>query len=142
MADSVRLGADSSSMRSVIKKTIRVSGFDVGKFLEAADGEEAIEVLTNEWIDIMLTDINMPNMNGLQLIGEMKKDEVFRSIPVVMVTTERSEQKVQEAMEMGANGYIMKPFLPEEIKATLSTILGEAEYAQRDLDEGYDGRDF
>jgi two-component system chemotaxis response regulator CheY len=72
----------------------------------------------------------------------MKKDDVLGSIPVVMVTTEGSERRVQEAMEMGASGYIMKPFLPEEIKGTLHGILGEAEYARRALDEGYEGRDF
>jgi two-component system chemotaxis response regulator CheY len=142
MAVNVLIVDDSSSMRSVIKKTIKVSGFDVGKFLEAADGKEAMQVLTDEWVDILLTDINMPNMNGLELIGEMKKDEVLRSIPVVMVTTEGSKRRVQEAMEVGARGYIMKPFLPEEIKRTLHTILGEAEYAQGDLDEGYEGCDF
>jgi two-component system chemotaxis response regulator CheY len=142
MAVNVLIVDDSFSMRSVIRKTIKVSGFDVGKYLEAADGEEALQVLTNEWVDVLLTDINMPNMNGLKLIAEMKKDEVFRSIPVVMVTTERNKQKVQQAMEMGANGYITKPFLPEEIKEILCSILGEAEYARRDIDEGYDGRDF
>jgi len=142
MAFNVLIVDDSSSMRSVIRKTIKVSGFDVGKYLEAADGQEALEVLTSEWVDILLTDINMPNMNGLELIGEMKKDEIFKKIPVVMVTTERSEQKVHQAMELGAKGYITKPFLPEEIKDTLNTIIGEAEYAQRELDEGYDGRDF
>ncbi|MFW6148017.1 MAG: response regulator [Thermodesulfobacteriota bacterium] len=142
MAFNVLIVDDSSSMRSVIKKTIKVSGFDVGKYLEAADGREAMRVLTSEWVDILLTDINMPNMNGLELIGEMKKDEVFKKIPVVMVTTERSEQKVHQAMEMGATGYITKPFLPEKIKETLSAIMGEAEYAKTELDEGYDGRDF
>jgi len=142
MAVNVLIVDDSFSMRSIIKKTIKVSGFEVGKFLEAADGREALKVLVNEWVDILLTDINMPNMNGMELIGEMKKDEVLRSIPVVMVTTEGSERRVREAMEMGARGYIMKPFLPEEIKGTLCSILGEAEYAKKELDEGYEGGDF
>ncbi len=142
MAVNVLIVDDSFSMRSIIKKTIKVSGFEVGKFLEAADGREAMKVLVNEWVDILLTDINMPNMNGMELIGEMKKDEVLRSIPVVMVTTEGSERRVREAMEMGARGYIMKPFLPEEIKGTLCNILGEAAYAKKELDEGYEGGDF
>jgi two-component system chemotaxis response regulator CheY len=67
MAVNVLIVDDSSSMRAVIKKAIKVSGFDVGKFLEAADGKEAMQVLTDEWVDILLTDINMPNMNGLEL---------------------------------------------------------------------------
>jgi len=142
MAVNVLIVDDSFSMRSIIKKTIKVSGLEVGKFLEAADGKEALQVLVNEWVDILLTDINMPNMNGMELIGEMKKDEVLKSIPVVMVTTEGSERRVQEAMEMGARGYIMKPFLPEEIKGTLCSILGEAEYEKKELDEDYEGGDF
>jgi two-component system, chemotaxis family, chemotaxis protein CheY len=142
MAVNVLIVDDSLSMRAIIKKTIKVAGFEVGKFLEAEDGKKAMRVLVDEWVDILLTDINMPNMNGIELIGEMKKDEVLSLIPVVMVTTEGSEKRIKEAMEMGAKGYIMKPFLPEEIKEALSTILGEAEYVRRDLDKGYEGRDF
>ena len=141
MSFNVLIVDDSSSMRAIIKKIIRVSGFSVGEFLAAADGIEALKVLKDEWVDIVLTDINMPNMNGMELIAEMKKDELMRSIPVVMVTTEGSEKKMQEAMDLGASGYVKKPFLPEDIKRTLSSIMGE-EDGQKDHDGGDEGGDF
>jgi len=134
MSFNVLIVDDSSSMRAIIKKIIKASGFGVGEFLAAADGKEALKVLADKWVDIVLTDINMPNMNGMELIAEMKKDELMRSIPVVMITTEGSEKRMQEAMELGANGYVKKPFLPEDIKRTLSSIMGE-----EDGQEGHDG---
>ena len=125
MAFNVLIVDDSSSMRAIVKKIIKVSGFNVGEFLAAADGKEALKVLQDEWVDVVLTDINMPNMNGMELIAQMKKNEMMRSIPVLMVTTEGSEKKIQEAMNLGAKGYIKKPFLPEDIKRSLSSIMGE-----------------
>jgi two-component system chemotaxis response regulator CheY len=142
MAFNVLIVDDSSSMRAIVRKIIKVSGFNIGEVREAADGKEAIQVLTEEWVDLVLTDINMPNMNGLELISAMKKDEMLKSIPVVMVTTEGSEKRVQESMELGASGYIKKPFLPEDIKRTLSSIMGEDEDAQRDDDECDERSDF
>ncbi len=141
MSFNVLIVDDSSSMRAIIKKIIKVSGFGVGEFLEAADGKEALEILADKWVDIVLTDINMPNMNGMELIVEMKKDELMRSIPVVMVTTEGSEKKMQEAMDLGASGYVTKPFLPEDIKKTLSSIMGE-EDGQKNHDGDDEGGDF
>jgi len=141
MAFNVLIVDDSSSMRAIVKRIIKVSGFNVGEFLAAADGKEALKVLKDEWVDIVLTDINMPNMNGMELIAEMKKDELMRSIPVVMVTTEGSEKRMQEAMNLGASGYVKKPFLPEDIKRTLSSIMGE-EDGQKGNDGGDEGGDF
>jgi len=142
MAFNVLIVDDSSSMRAIVRKIIKASGFNIGELLEAADGKEAIKVLMDEWVDLVLTDINMPKMNGLELISEMKKDEMLKSIPVVMVTTEGSEKRIQESMELGASGYIKKPFLPEDIKRTLSAIMGEDEDGQRDHDEGDEESDF
>lgn len=142
MAFNVLIVDDSSSMRAVIRRSIKVSGFNVGEYLEAADGREALTVLNDQWVDIVLTDINMPNMNGMQLISEIKADAMLRSIPVVMVTTEGSEKRMQESVELGASGYIKKPFLPEDVKRTLSDIMGETEDAERDLVEESEDGDF
>jgi two-component system, chemotaxis family, chemotaxis protein CheY len=142
MAFNVLIVDDSSSMRAIVKKTIQVSGFNIGEFLEAADGTEAIKILTHEWVDLVLTDINMPNMTGLELISEMNKDEILKSIPVVMVTTEGREKRIQESLEMGASGYIKKPFVPEEIKNILNSIMGEDEHGNRDYDEDDERSDF
>lgn len=142
MAFNILIVDDSSSMRSIIAKIIKASGFNAGELLEAADGKEAMKVLASEWVDIVMTDINMPHMSGMELISEMKKDELLRSIPVLVVTTEGSDKRVQEAFKLGAMGYIKKPFLPEEIKKTLSTLMGEGAYEKRDYDKGYEDCDF
>jgi two-component system, chemotaxis family, chemotaxis protein CheY len=140
MAFNVLIVDDSTSMRAVIKRTIRVSGFNVGDYWEASDGHEALKVLQCEWVDLVLTDINMPNMNGMELVAQMKTDDLMGAIPVVMVTTEGSEKRIQESMALGASGYIKKPFLPEDIKRTLSDIMGETDDAARDdADELGDG---
>ena len=83
----------------------------------------------------------MPNMTGLELVARMKENDLFKSIPVVMVTTEGSETRVRESMDLGAKGYIRKPFSPEDIKKTLSSIMGETENASRD-DGTLEGCDF
>ena len=143
MAFNVLIVDDSFSMRAVIKKIIKVSGFNVGKYLEAADGKEALKVLEDEWVDLVLTDINMPNMSGLELIAEIKRDQLMQSIPVVMVTTEGSKERMQESMELGASGYIKKPFLPEDIRETLNRIMGEPENGSKKcIDNEYEERDF
>jgi two-component system, chemotaxis family, chemotaxis protein CheY len=123
MAYSVLLVDDSSSIRAIIKKIIKMSGFDVGEFLDASDGQEAMAVLRQNPVDIVLTDINMPNMNGLDLIARMKDNPDLAGIPVVVVSTEGSEKMMAEAMALGAVGYVKKPFVPEEIKNTLNRIL-------------------
>lgn len=141
MAYNVLIVDDSSSMRTVIKKTITMSGFNVGQFLEAGDGLEAIAVLKDQWVDLILADINMPNMNGIELLETIKKDELFKSIEVVMVTTEGSRQRVEQAESLGASGYITKPFTPKDIKENLKRIMGESDNGDAtdfDNDEGFD----
>ena len=141
MAFNVLVVDDSSTMRAVVKKAIKVSGFTVGSYWEASDGKEALEVLRENWVDLVLTDINMPNMTGLELVAKMKENDLFKSIPVVMVTTEGSETRVRESMDLGAKGYIRKPFSPEDIKKTLSSIMGETENANQN-DGTLEGCDF
>lgn len=123
MAYTVLVVDDSSSIRAIIKKIIKVSGFEVSAFFDASDGKEALAVMEAGRVDLVLTDINMPEMNGLELITRMKQDPALASIPVVVVSTEGSEKKMVQAMSLGAVGYVKKPFVPEEIKKTLNTIL-------------------
>ena len=142
MAYQVLIVDDSLSMRAVIKKIVKASGFNVGQFFDAANGREALEVLKKEWLDIVLTDYNMPEMNGLELVEEMKKNEDLKAIPVLMVTTEGSQQRVDEFMKKGAADYIKKPFSPEEIKNKLNHIMGEPEDGEGSFDNGDEGLDF
>ena len=144
MAYNVLIVDDSSPMRAIIKKIIKSSGFNVSQFFEASNGREALVVLNDEWLDLVLTDYNMPDMDGLELLEEMKKDEILKAIPVVMITTEGSRKRVEEFMEMGALEYIKKPFTPEQIKEKLIHIMGETsnEKGEEDSDDGNGAIDF
>ncbi|MDY6972032.1 MAG: response regulator [Thermodesulfobacteriota bacterium] len=142
MAFNVLIVDDSLPMRSVIKRAIRASGFSVGQVFEASSGREALKLLRNEWLDLVLTDYNMPDMNGLELIGEMKNDELLRTMPAVMITTESSRQRMEEFIEQGAAGYIKKPFTPEEIREKLNRIMGKTEDGEASLNNGDEDLDF
>jgi two-component system, chemotaxis family, chemotaxis protein CheY len=142
MAFNVLIVDDSSTMRSVVKRAIKVSGFNVGEYWEASDGMEALEKLRLHWVDVVLTDINMPHLNGMELLARMKEDDLLNAIPVIMVSTEGSEKKVQESIRIGASDYIKKPFHPEEIKRTLGKVMGEAENDARDASRMPEGSDF
>ena len=142
MAYDVLVVDDSGTMRSVIIKTIRAGGFEVGQFYEASNGNEALDVLENQWVDLVMTDYNMPDMDGLTLINEMKKDDVLKAIPVVVVTTEGSRERVQQFMEKGAADYIKKPFSPEAIRDKLRLIIGETEDGYGSAEDSDDEFDF
>ena len=134
---------DSSSMRSVVKKIVGLSGVGVNQLLEAENGRKALEVLGGNWVDAVILDINMPEMNGLELLRRMSEDELMKNIPVLMMTTEASEAHIKTAFELGAKGFIRKPFLPEEVRKMLLGALGfddKGDYGERERDTG--GVDF
>ena len=142
MAYNVLIVDDSLPMRGVIKKIVKASGFNVKQFFEASNGHEALKILSREWLDLVLTDYNMPEMDGLELLVEMNKSDTLKSIPVVIVTTEGSRQRLDEFLEKGAAAYIKKPFTPEEIKGKLSLIMGEVQDGEGILDNGDEELDF
>ncbi|MBF0621716.1 MAG: response regulator [Magnetococcales bacterium] len=107
---------DSSVMRKIVTRGLRQAGFSIDEILEAGDGVQALEVLKGAEVDLILSDWNMPNMDGLTFVKEYRK---LGQTPIVMVTTEGGESKVQEAVACGANGHIKKPFTPETLKNTL-----------------------
>ncbi len=141
MSYSILVVDDSLPMRSVIKRTLKAAGYGSSEMLDAADGQQALDLMKNAWIDIVLTDYNMPVMNGLEFIKALKADEVSKDIPVVVVSTEGNESKIKEFMACGAAGYITKPFTPEAIRDLMLTILGEADY-EEDFDDSDDDFDF
>ena len=141
MAVNILIVDDSFPMRVVIKKTITASGYGAARFFEAENGRQALEVIRSEWIDFVITDYNMPDMNGLELLSEMKKDEVLSAIPVLVVTTEGSREKVETFLETGAAGYVKKPFTPEDIREKLVEILGES-VDESQADDSDDDLDF
>ena len=142
MAYNILIVDDSTPMRALIKKVVKASGFDVGEFFEASNGKEACRILDDAWLDLVLTDYNMPEMNGLELLETMQQDETHKTIPVVMITTEGSRQRIDEFLAKGAVDYIKKPFTPGEIKQKLSAIMGETQDGQDDIDDGDEDLDF
>ena len=141
MAFNVLIVDDSSSMRSVIRKTLEMSGFDVGQSFEASNGREALAILEKEWADIILTDLHMPEMDGRALLKTLQEQGLVSATPVVVVTTEGREERLEELLGMGAKACIKKPFRPEEIKKTLMDVLGMDEEAMEDK-ESLEGCDF
>jgi two-component system chemotaxis response regulator CheY len=125
MAYNVLIVDDSQTMRKVIRKTVTISGFELGDCWEAGNGQEALEMLNHHWVDIILADLNMPVMNGLDMLRELRKDEMCQKIPVVLITTEGSEKRLEEAYALGIKGYIQKPFHPEAIRDVLTRIMEE-----------------
>ncbi len=111
--------------------------------LEAGNGREAMALLADHWVDVIISDINMPEVNGLEFLEQLARNETLREIPVIMITTEGSEQMMQEAFARGAKGFVKKPFLPEEIKKILYQVIGVGDDGQYEEDAGSaDGLDF
>jgi len=142
MAFNVLIVDDSLPMRLVIQKTIKASGFKVGRIFQASNGREALKILEEEWLDLVLADYNMPEMDGLELVEEMKKNDLLKAIPVVMITTEGSRQRVEAFLEKGASDYIKKPFTPEKLRQKLNQIMGETENGEASLNSGDEELDF
>ena len=141
MAYNILIVDDSLPMRGILKRIINVSGFKVGQIFEAANGKAALEVIDREWCDLILTDYNMPVMNGLDFLLELKKNDLYRDVPVIMVTTEGSERMVKKFMENGASNYVKKPFTPEAIREKLNKVMGETD-DEPEFDDSDEGLDF
>ncbi len=124
MAFRVLIVDDSPAMRAFVRRVVEMSGFEAGLFFEAGNGEEAIEVLNGNWVDVILTDINMPKMNGEQFLRHVEADEHLRAIPVIVISTDATEQRRTQMMNLGARGYVTKPFTPEGLRQELEVVLG------------------
>jgi two-component system chemotaxis response regulator CheY len=143
MAFNLLIVDDSNSMRTVVKKIVGLTGLQTNQILEADNGLKALDVLGGNWIDAVILDINMPAMNGLELLQRMSGDPLMQNIPVVMMTTDASEAHMKTAFELGAKGFIRKPFVPEELRKMLLEVLGfddRGDYGKRERDP--DGVDF
>ena len=114
---------DSAAIRKILHRVMMQAEVPLGKVHEASDGMEALEKLKSAKVGLILSDINMPNMDGIEFLSKLKSDAAFKSVPVLMVTTEGSQAKVLQALELGANGYVRKPFTAEQIKEKLTGII-------------------
>ncbi len=124
MPYNVMIVDDSPSMRTFVRRVIDLSGFEVSSCLDAANGVEALELLGEHAIDIILTDINMPRMNGEEFVRKLEEHEKFRLIPVVVVSTDSTHNRIRRMLELGARGYVVKPFSPEMLRNELERVLG------------------
>ena len=123
MESDVLVVDDSAAIRKILQRVLRQTGMAIGTVYEAGDGQEALDLLKAHKIDLVLTDINMPKMDGIQLLGAIKSSPQWNSIPVMMITTEGGETKVGEAVRLGASGYVRKPFTADQIKEKLAGIV-------------------
>ena len=120
MAHNILIVDDSSAIRKILDRLLRQTQMPIGNVYEAGDGIQALEALRANSVQLILCDINMPRMDGLQLLKEVRNSPQWRDVPMVLITTEGGESKVTEAVQLGASAYIRKPFTPDQIKEKLS----------------------
>jgi two-component system chemotaxis response regulator CheY len=123
MALDVLIVDDSAAIRKILHRVLVQAEVPLGKVHEASDGNEALEKLKTEKVGLILSDINMPNMDGIEFLTRLKADETHKSVPILMVTTEGSQAKVMLALELGAAGYVRKPFTADQIKEKLTGLI-------------------
>ncbi|MFT5594067.1 MAG: two-component system chemotaxis response regulator CheY [Oceanicoccus sp.] len=112
---------DSASMRQMVSFTLKGAGHDV---LEACDGVEALNLANQQGVDLVLSDVNMPNMDGIELCRNLRQLPSYKFTPILMLTTESAGDKKLEGKSAGATGWIVKPFNPEQLLSTIKKVLG------------------
>lgn len=112
---------DSASVRQMVSFTLREDGYEV---IEACDGVDAISKMENTTLNMIVTDLNMPNMDGIELIKKVRAGSANKFVPIILLTTESQESKKQEGKSAGATGWIVKPFKPEQLLAVIKKVLG------------------
>jgi len=120
MAKTVMVVDDSSSVRQVVSIALKGAGYDV---IEASDGKDALTKLNGQKIHLMISDVNMPNMDGITLVKEVKKLANYKFTPIIMLTTESQEAKKQEGQAAGARAWVVKPFQPAQMLAAVSKLV-------------------
>jgi len=123
MAMDVLIVDDSAAIRKILQRVLRQTEMPIGNIHEAGDGVEALAMLAKETVGLILSDINMPNMDGLEMLAKIKSMDAYKAVPVIMITTEGNQNKVMEAVSLGAAGYVRKPFTTEQIKEKLTGLV-------------------
>jgi two-component system, chemotaxis family, chemotaxis protein CheY len=116
---------DSSVMRKIVERALRQTGIDALVVYEAGSGTEGLDVLKAKNVDLILSDINMPSMDGLEFVRQLRAQSLAPGVPIVMITTESSEEHVKQAIQAGAHGYIRKPFTADQVKERVLSLLGK-----------------
>ena len=123
MALDILIVDDSAAIRKILQRVLHQADIPIGNLYEAGDGLEALEALKQHPVGLILSDINMPNMDGLELLNRLKASATWQKVPVVMITTEGSQARVMEAVGLGAAGYVRKPFTADQIKEKIISLL-------------------
>jgi two-component system chemotaxis response regulator CheY len=131
MSFNILIVDDSPAMRKFIRRVLTLSGLEIGACLDAGNGQEALDTLRTNRVDMVLTDINMPTMNGEQLMQRLADDPLLGSIPVLVISTDRSETRLQRMLRLGAKDYVTKPFLPETLGGVMERLLTGARNADK-----------
>lgn len=121
MSKLIMTADDSASVRQMVAFTLKQNGYEV---IEAVDGKDALTKLTSQKVDMLITDLNMPNLDGIGLIKGVRGGSLNRLIPIVMLTTESQDSRKMEGKAAGATGWIIKPFKPEQLLAVIKKVLG------------------
>ncbi len=121
MAKVIMTADDSASIRQMVSFTLGQEGYEI---VEAEDGKDALGKLNSTKVDMLITDLNMPNMDGIELIRKARENQQYKFIPIVMLTTESQDSKKQEGKKAGATGWIVKPFKPEQLVSVVKKVLG------------------
>lgn len=123
MAMNILVVDDSAVMRSMIIKTIKLSGLEIGKIHEAGNGEEGLQALSDHWVDLLFIDVNMPIMDGMEMLDRVRGRQETRDLPILIVSTESNEQRIRTIDEKRA-GFVHKPFTPEMLRGKIEEVLG------------------
>lgn len=124
MAYNILIVDDSETTRAVIRKCLSMTRLDLAGIFEAGDGAAALRVLEQNWMDIVVADLNMPGMDGIELVQTLSRMRMLDNMPVVIVTSDRNEARIEELKQAGARGYLSKPFRPEALERILMEVLG------------------
>lgn len=125
MPHNILIVDDSAVTRAMIKRTIKLSDLPVENFFEAGHGQAALEVLASQAVDLVLADLNMPVMDGVEMTQRMRHNQATRDIPVIIVSAEPNLHLLEELLQQGVQGFVRKPFTPENVRHVISQTLGE-----------------
>lgn len=126
MGFNVLIVDDSDTVRAVIIKTLSVAEIPVNEIYQAANGQQALDILAGNWVDLVFADINMPVMTGIEMVERMAADGLLQTIPVVIVSTEGSRTRIEDLKGKGVSAYIRKPFTPELLKQVVDMVMGNS----------------
>jgi two-component system chemotaxis response regulator CheY len=124
MALNILIVDDSQTVRGMIAKTLALAGVPINEIHQAANGRDALQILRSHSIDLVLSDINMPVVDGLEMIDQMKQDAALKAIPIIVASTEGSTTRMEQLKAQGIHAYIRKPFTPEQLRAAVDNVIG------------------